>query len=233
MLWSMKHFLLFGLMLGMTLFGGPARALTVVELFTSQGCSSCPPADALLGELAQRDGILALSRHVGYWDYIGWKDPFALPANTERQRVYARRLGLPYVYTPQIVVQGATQAVGSQRGPVDRAIAAARRGAAIPVTVRRTDAGVVVALEPARLDGSVVVSVVEFDPERVTTVRRGENGGRTLHDIHVVRGETSIGRWTGEAAEFPVPPPSEPGRRQAVIVQVAGTGRILGAATID
>ena len=121
MLWGMKRVLLLGLVWGMAVVGGPARALTVVELFTSQGCSSCPPADALLGELATRDGILALSRHVGYWDYIGWKDPFALPANTERQRVYARRLGLPYVYTPQIVAQGATQAVGSQRDSVGRA----------------------------------------------------------------------------------------------------------------
>ena len=230
---GMKRFLLLGLVLGMAVIGGPARALTVVELFTSQGCSSCPPADALLGDLAKRDGILALSRHVGYWDYIGWKDPFALPANTERQRVYARRLGLPYVYTPQIVVQGATQAVGSQKGAVDRAIAAAQQAETVSMGARRTDSDAFVVLKATALTAPATVLLVEFDPERVTDVRRGENGGRTLHYTNVVRRETALGRWTGESAEFSVPPPSETGRRQAVIVQAEGAGRILGAVRID
>src|SRR5512144_1000431 len=93
-------------------------SLTVVELFTSQGCSSCPPADALIGELAQREDVLALSEHVDYWDYLGWKDPFASPAHTARQRNYAKALGLKYLYTPQVVVQGQVQVSGSEREAV-------------------------------------------------------------------------------------------------------------------
>ena len=108
----------------------PARAAErpiVVELFTSEGCSSCPPADALLGELATRPNVLALSFHVDYWDRLGWKDPFSSPEATARQQHYARLLGLDTVYTPQIVVDGSWEAVGSDQAAVERALDQARR----------------------------------------------------------------------------------------------------------
>ena len=110
-------------------------ALNVVELFTSQGCSSCPPADALLADLADRDDVLALSFHVDYWDYIGWKDPFASPQYTQRQRVYSQVFGKRYVYTPQMVVNGSFEMTGSDRAGVLKRIRRRRRrrpGSALP-----------------------------------------------------------------------------------------------------
>src|SRR5438876_198466 len=128
-------FVSIGLVLGITPVAAAERPI-VVELFTSQGCSSCPPADALLAELADRPGILALSFHVDYWDRLGWKDPFSSPAATRRQQRYADLLGLATVYTPQIVVDGKWQAVGSDRAEVERALGSARgRRDEVPVAL--------------------------------------------------------------------------------------------------
>ncbi|MBT3306373.1 MAG: DUF1223 domain-containing protein, partial [Alphaproteobacteria bacterium] len=114
-----------------------AAPLTLVELFTSQGCSSCPPADAFLGELSKRSDVLALSVHVDYWDYIGWKDPFASPKNTERQRRYSKFLGMRYIYTPQLVIQGADHEVGSDRTKILAKIAKAAKLDQVAVGIRR------------------------------------------------------------------------------------------------
>src|SRR5512132_845189 len=132
--------------------------LTVVELFTSQGCSSCPAADAFLGELAKRPDVLALSEHIDYWDYLGWKDPFASRENTERQRAYARRLGSGYVYTPQMVVQGMGQIAGADREGVLELVARAKDLPLVPVDVKRTGEDAMVArLGPATLPAAVDV----------------------------------------------------------------------------
>ena len=112
---ALRKFLFIGVLLSFTPFAEAAQRLIVVELFTSQGCSSCPPADRLLGDLAERPELLALSEHIDYWDYLGWHDPFALADNTRRQRKYARRLGQGYVYTPQFVVHGIMQNSGKDR----------------------------------------------------------------------------------------------------------------------
>ncbi len=212
-----------------------AGELTVVELFTSQGCSSCPPADALLTELSRREGVLALSFHVNYWDYIGWKDPFASTAATERQRGYTRPFGLGYVYTPQMVIQGRRQMTGSDRRGVLEAID--REGALprMPVEIGG-DAGSATAILPAR-DGAEASTLwaVAFDYAHATRIERGENGGRTLNYSNVVRDIRRIGAWRGEAARVPLPMSELAAGRDAValLVQADTSGAILGAAVLD
>jgi hypothetical protein len=222
---------------------GPAQAgdkphnLTVVELFTSQGCSSCPPAEAFLGELAKRDDLLALEMHVDYWDYIGWKDPFASPALTERQRHYNKRLGRGYVYTPQIVVDGVTEAVGSDKRAVERQIEAARAQPRprVEIKVFTTGAGRLAVQLPQGETGKLCdVILVGFDAEHMTKVLRGENGGKTLSNYNVVREIQRVGFWSGQAATIELPRLDPAARRGwAVIVQGERTGPVLGAARIS
>jgi hypothetical protein len=204
----------------------------VVELFTSQGCSSCPPADALLGALAKRPGVVALAWHVDYWDRLGWKDPYSSAEATQRQYDYAARLGNRRVYTPQIVVDGAAEAVGSDRAGVDGLIAAARRrdhaGPSLSldrradgVTHLRISAG---PAEPATL------WLVDYDRERATPIGRGENAGRTLAEYRIVRGVTALGRWTGAALDLTLPAGSAEG--QVAILRPDAPGPVLAVVDI-
>ena len=227
---------LLALTLAATVAAAPAgaRDLTVVELFTSQGCSSCPPADALLTELAGRDDVLALSVHVDYWDYIGWKDPFGTAAGTERQRAYARRFGLGYVYTPQMVVQGRAQMTGSDRDGVLTAIARDQAMPHMKVAIRGDAAGAT-AMLPAHDGGEAAdVWAAAFDRSHSTRVELGENGGRTLAHSNVLRDIKRIGVWNGRAAELPLPMAELAAGRDAVavLVQSQSTGAILGAAVL-
>lgn len=213
-----------------------SRDLTVVELFTSQGCSSCPPADEFLGELAKRDDVLALSFHVDYWDYIGWKDTFASPANTERQRVYARRFGLAYVYTPQMVVHGTVQTTGSNRPAVLNGIAQAKTQPSIPVEIKREGDSVSVVLPASDNDPDAIILSVLFDRSGTADIRRGENSGRKIAYSNVVRKLERIGTWRGEAMTLPLQMSeiAAEGRDAcAVIIQSQMTGMILGAAVLD
>ena len=225
-------------LLGTGPVGAADKPLTVVELFTSQGCSSCPPADAFLGELARRDDLVALSEHVDYWDYIGWKDPFASPANTKRQHEYARLLGLRYVYTPQMVIQGADHATGSDRARVLEKIAAAAALPRVPVSARYADDRILVSVPGAEGTAGgemAAVWMAVFDRQHETPVKRGENGGRTLKNFNVVRSMVRLGTWSGQALEIPAAMPEGNGRHPdgcAVIVQSLKTGRIIGAAKI-
>ena len=216
--------------------GEKPRPLTVVELFTSQGCSSCPPADAFLGELADRDDLLALSFHVDYWDYIGWKDPFADPAYTDRQRRYARYLGLRYVYTPQMVVHGSSHMTGSDRRTVLHRIDEAGGAGHVPVSLIRTESGSMAVSIAASANGEeAAVWLVVFDERHQTKVKRGENRGRTLVDRNVVRGLKRIATWSGTAIALDVPLDGltmDPGDGCAVIVQSLADGRVLGAAKL-
>jgi hypothetical protein len=209
--------------------------LTVVELFTSQGCSSCPPADAFLGELAKRPDVLALSEHVDYWDYLGWKDPFASSENTQRQRAYARRLGLSYVYTPQMVVQGMGQIAGADREGVLALVARAKDLPLVPVDVNRTGEGAMVArLGSTTLPAAVDVLLVRFDPKHSTTVARGENGGRQVQNYNVVRGFTRLAMWNGEPTSLPVLAATQGvGETWAILLQQTDGGRILGAVRFE
>lgn len=206
----------------------------VVELFTSQGCSSCPPAEAFLNELADEDGIIALEMHVDYWDYIGWADPFASPQITERQRAYARGLELPYVYTPQMVIDGQHNAVGSHRDEVREAIGEASI-LGKPLTISYIEDGgdkIVIPAGPSP-EGGATVWLAAYDGLHETDIERGENSGRTLKNRNVVRELVELAHWTGERLEIPVDMEqmAERGRSGcAILVQQGRTGPILGAA---
>jgi hypothetical protein len=223
------------MLFGQAAVAADAKPLIVVELFTSQGCSSCPPADLALGELAAREDILALSYHVDYWDYIGWKDPFALPANTTRQRDYARFLGRPYIYTPQMVVQGASDTTGAQANELAQRLQAARAMSRLGVALKSEGGDrLVVGLPQGAADEEMIVYLVGFDRSRETSIKRGENSGRTVRYHHVVREFAQIGTWTGEARELRVaiPEPVKTGGGCAVLVQSPKSGRIHAAGMI-
>jgi hypothetical protein len=220
----------------MTRNGHAEPRAVVVELFTSQGCSSCPPADAYLGTLKDAPGVIALSLHVDYWDYIGWEDPYARARFTARQKRYVTGMPRQYVYTPQIVVDGRFDAVGSRRDEVRAAIAKARQ---TPMTVRPRfeadddGARVVVPAGEAPREASVYLAV--YDASHVTDVGAGENAGRTLTNHNVVRRFERLGTWNGSRTAFPVDTAAAiaNGRDHcAVIVQAGRTGRVLGAAKL-
>jgi len=219
---------------GLAAFAAPlaARAAerpVVVELFTSQGCSSCPPADVLLGELAKRDDVLALAFHVDYWDRLGWKDPFSSSMATARQRAYAKLLGLRTVYTPQLVVDGHDEMVGSDRRRVAQAIAAAKKAQRTDVTIAR-EGGELVVRVPALADaGRTSVQLVAYAPGETTRVRAGENEGRTLVNANIVRSVEALGLAGATPAEWRVPAEKGPGF--AVLVH-GPDGKVLGAAAI-
>jgi hypothetical protein len=215
----------------LALSGASARAgerPIVVELFTSEGCSSCPPADALLAELANRPDVLALSFHIDYWDGLGWKDPFSSREATHRQQRYETLFDLATVYTPQIVVDGRWQAVGSDRGEVQRALDLAQRDRVdVPVMLALDRGQAHVKLSDVGDPVSASVLLIGFDRRHVDKVRGGENGGRTLAHVDVVRGVDEI----GSAKEIATPIRWQCDR-VAAIVQ-AKDGRILGVAVGD
>lgn len=209
----------------------------VVELFTSQGCSSCPPSDAFLGDLSKRPDVIALAFHVDYWDYIGWADPFARPAYTERQRNYARALHQRYVYTPEMVVSGMAHDSGMDRstvlGLIDRAHAQA--GERIPVGLSDGGAaGVSISVPPLTRPAPADVWLVTFDPQHKTQVTRGENRGRDLIDYNVVRSLTLLTQWDGQAAGQWTVPIDRLGDAAgvAVLIQHREQGTMLGAAQL-
>lgn len=230
---------LVGLLAAAVLFGaapslaadGQEQRAVLVELFTSQGCSSCPPADAYLGELAAREDIVALSFHVDYWDYIGWQDPFATEATTRRQRVYARRLGQPYVYTPEMVVGGRVHS--AYRSEVSGQIEQVAVGATqVPVGLtRRADGSVVIVLPKADLGEPCEIWIAGYDRERRTAVKRGENSGRELVNHNVVRRIERLETWDGGAREIVLPADrvAKAGDGLAVIVQGEDQGPVVGA----
>lgn len=232
-----------GLLLA-TLAAVPAHAgerLTVVELFTSQGCPLCPPADAFLGELTKRDDVLALSFHVGYWDYIGWPDPFAKPAYTKRQEKYLDRFGLPYVFTPQAVVDGRMQASGNRQESILRHIKAAgevERGR-IDVELTRISAGQVrirIPMTDAVYRGEAEIILLRYDEKTETVVTQGENSGKKLVNYNVVRIMRPVADWNGEPVDLVqrlVELESSGGDFCAVLIQERAQGRILGAAFVD
>jgi hypothetical protein len=218
------------LVLAALLLAMPARARpVVVELFTSEACSSCPPAEELLAKLKASDpNILALSFHVTYWDGPGWTDKYGLKEATERQSWYAGLLHSDTVYTPEAVVDGAAQVVGSNRGALTGAIGDAQNnlGQEVPVTI---SAGKMVTVNIGAADGQTAnIWLIGFDPHHTTPIGGGENGGVTVTEVNVVRSLSSLGTWMGIAETVTIPKPA--GEQVAVILQTE-TGQILGAAS--
>jgi hypothetical protein len=205
----------------------------VVELFTSEGCSSCPPAEAYVGELVRRRGVLALTYHVDYWDDLGWRDRFGLPEAVRRQRNYARTLRLSSVYTPQVVIDGQGDFVGSDRVSIDRALTRNRSGVAVAVAVRDGEVLVDLGMQADAAPSDVVL--VAYQRSAVSPIGRGENAGRTLNEFNVVREFHTLGRWDGHIARYRSRVDALPrgSTDVAVLVQPVGQAPIIGAATVS
>ncbi|UEM21570.1 DUF1223 domain-containing protein [Skermanella mucosa] len=222
------------------LFGsGCADRPTVVELFTSEGCSSSPAADVLLNELAGRPDVLALSFHVDCWDDLGWADPFATDWATRRQRDYNDALGRSSVYTPQMVIDGSAEVFGGNARLVGQAVAARRaahgqtRRSRTGVGLREQAGGLDITIPAGHRKRETRILAVRYDLRRGVLVKAGENRGRRLSHSHVVRDVTDLGAWTGDSCRLrTLPAPA--GQGVAVLVQeLDEAGRpaaILGAA---
>ena len=220
-------------MTAIALAGAPSVAMAadaahpeVVELFQSQGCSSCPPANANVLAIADRPGVLTLSWQVTYWDQLGWKDTFGSPAFTARQWDYAHAFHRAEVATPEVVVNGRADIVGSNRGELEDLLHREDRG----------DGGPTVAISGDRVTvgggGSRgVVVLVRYDPNILQVpIQRGENVGRTLPHKNVVREVVQLGDWNGGQRTYALPAPGRPGLKTAVLVETAPGGAILAAA---
>jgi hypothetical protein len=186
---------------------GEPRA--VIELFTSQGCSSCPPADKLAGQLRQDPSVLVLSLPVDYWDYLGWKDTLALHGHTVRQQAYAQSRGDREVYTPQAVVNGVVHALGSDKAAIEKAIDETRAKAqplTVPVTLHVADGKLTVNVAgAANGDGKAEIWLCPYASTIPVTVERGENRGHTLTYYDVVRRWVKLGEFNGKAQTFTLP----------------------------
>ncbi|MEO1313757.1 MAG: DUF1223 domain-containing protein [Pseudomonadota bacterium] len=230
---------------GVALLSGwtPAAAQdrpVLVELFTSQGCSSCPPADRLLGELAKRDDVIALAYHVDYWDYLGWKDTFARPEHTKRQRGYAQEANREYLgrtfrgsFTPEMVVQGSDSLIGSSALTIQQRITAhSKTTAPAEVTLARIEGGLTIRVVPlGNGSPSANIMVATYTPEARVDVRRGENAGKALIYYHVVSELIKASDWDGTAPiDLTVRGVSGP---VVVFLQRGSTGKVLAAAQLE
>jgi hypothetical protein len=213
---------------------------TVIELFTSQGCSSCPPADKLLGELAKNERVVALSLPVNYWDYIGWRDTLALHAHSVRQKAYADARGDRQVYTPQVIINGVAQAIGSDRRAIMSAIATAEanRVPAIPVTLKRNGDKIDIVVG-AGSGMRAPVFLLTVTGETSVAIGRGENRGKTVSYFNAVRTWRKLGEWNGTEmfASVPLSEMIGSGADGVVVIIQAGSievpGPIRGAAHLS
>ncbi len=205
----------------------------VVELFTSQGCSSCPPADEFMEVLAARDDVIALSLHVDYWDYIGWKDEFADPMHTKRQRGYAEYGGRRSIYTPEMIVNGETDIIGAKPMKVATAIEAHKaRPSLVDMTVSHTGNQLEVGLQSTgAVSEPLLVHMVHYQPERVSNITRGENAGRTIAYVNVAQDWRVLGSWDG-VQPFQKTVQVEQSLPFVVMVQVGSHGPILAASKL-
>lgn len=217
-----------------------AASPVVLELFTSQGCNSCPPADALMQDWLKQPGVIAISLHVDYWDYLGWKDTLGRKGHGIRQHDYARNSGKREVYTPQVVVNGKYAVVGSDRAAVEKALDKARRMQTIAIQAEKTKAGGWQIKVPAMqgFEGEAKLVLCRYDTRHEVAIERGENSGRTLNYLNVARSWGDLGRWKGQGTSYDVPDltGTDWGRQGAMVmlqlVTSEGIGPILGAVDI-
>jgi hypothetical protein len=204
---------------------GTSDAPIIVELFQSQGCSSCPPANTALNAIADQPNVIALSFAVTYWDRLGWKDSFASPAFTDRQYAYSAALGNKGVYTPQVVLNGARDIVGNGQGELAAAVAKTRPlSNALPITADGKSVSV------GAGKGKGTVWLVRYDPRsQQVVVKTGENAGRTLPHKNVVRQLAKLGSWSGTAADYALPGAPQAGLKTVILVHSGNIGPILAA----
>lgn len=212
----------------------PAAAdpVVVVELYTSQGCSSCPPADEILTELATRDDVIALALHVDYWDYIGWKDDFANPAFTQRQKHYAHVAGSRSIYTPQFIVQGRDHVVGYRPMELAAQISAhvaAQNSNGVDLTMTQA-AGKLTVAPSGLVPVGAVLQVVTIVPERTVSIGRGENTGKTITYSNIVTSWRQVGDWSGQPVSLSVSTAED--EQVIAILQQKNAGPILAAARL-
>jgi hypothetical protein len=216
--------------------GEAMKTPVVIELFTSQGCDTCPPADAVLAQIADRKDVIALSLPVTYWDMLGWKDTLASDANTRRQKAYAEAMGQGGVYTPQMIVDGTSVLVGNRAQPVEAAIAAHQTATgAVRVSLQTTPSELHITVGAAPSQGDATIWLFHIMSKAVVKVGAGENNGHMLTYRNVVRSVKSIGVWKGQALSLSLPraDPAVPQHDAvAVVVQQGGYGKVLGAAMI-
>ena len=217
------------------LFAGPLWAgdnPVVVELYTSQGCSSCPPADAILHDLAKRDDVIALAFHVDYWDYIGWKDEFADPAHTGRQRTYARIAGRRSIYTPEMIIGGQDSVVGARAMDiVDSIQKQARHESGVSVDLARVGESIQISAQSSKATKPMTVQLLRFQAKRDVRITRGENAGKNISYANVVQDWQVLGEWSGKnALDLKVKAPGD--MPVVVLLQTKGQGRILAAAQL-
>ena len=227
----LRKFMATGALLCFTAAANAQLRPAVVELFTSEGCNSCPAAEAYIGELAQRNDVLALSFHVDYWDDLGWRDRFGLSEAVRRQRVYAQTLRSSSVYTPQVIIDGRDDYLGSDRGAIGRALSRNRSGVPVALSVRDGEVQVQLGAHASGTPSDVLL--VAYLRKAVSPIGRGENAGRTLQEFNIVRAIRTLGRWDGQVQGFhaqisSLPPDSTD---VAVLVQAPGQAVIIGAAT--
>jgi hypothetical protein len=208
------------------------NAEVVVELFTSQGCSACPPADEMLAHLGERDNVIALALHVDYWDYIGWKDKFAHAAFTKRQKGYARAFGSRTIYTPQMVINGSKDVVGNRPMDVtDMVQDFSRKGMLVSLDLSRSGGSLSISAPAHQGMQNADVILVRYTPKQTVTIQRGENAGKSLNYSHIVTEWTDIGDWNG-SAPLSQKVTLEGGAPVVILVQAKNHGPILAAARL-
>ncbi|CAN5382568.1 DUF1223 domain-containing protein [soil metagenome] len=211
----------------------------ITELFTSQGCSSCPPADAFMTELRSMKDVIALTYNVDYWDYLGWRDTLASPAHSQRQYDYAKARGDMDVYTPQLIVDGGSHYVGSNKAEV---MAAIRRSLAstpslwvpMSLTGNSTEVAIEIGASSAKTNLAATVWLVSVAPEITVKIEKGENAGKDMIYYNVVRKLTPAGMWNGEAASLTMPREgvvSGDCKGGVALLQLGSQGHIIGAST--
>ena len=216
-------------------FAAAARPV-IVELFTSQGCSSCPPADAFLETLKGKPGIVALSYHVDYWDYLGWRDTLGSAEYSQRQYDYAHSRGDMNVYTPQMIVNGGNHFVGSQKSKISASIADAQSSSPQWVDIAMSDnaTDVMINIAAGAATKKATLWLMAFAPVVSVEIKKGENAGSTIAYHNVVRKIVPAGMWHGEAAKIVLPRESvipEDCKGWVALLQEGKVGRIIGAAT--